>query len=394
MAKRKINKTGQSTTSVWGGEENSRPHGAAALPLVPAIGFDYSSIEEWRSVALGNQPGHIYSRNTNPTLDVLEEKIRQLEGAEAATSFASGMAAISNTLHALLKPGQRVVSITDTYGGTNRVFTEFLPNIGVHVELITTQDESEILAAIRRGCDLLYLETPTNPMLKVVDIARLSAAAKGQGAIVVTDNTVATPINQNPIALGSDLVVHSASKYLCGHGDALGGLLCGPAALVRKVYAYREINGAALNPFAAYLIARGIKTLALRIERHNANALAVAQFLASHPAVESVFYPGLASHPMHVVARQQMKGFGGMLSFALKQHKDLNAVLEALNIAYRAASLGHVETFIGIPATTSHVECTAEQRAALGIPEKLIRLSVGIEDIDDLIADIRQALEA
>lgn len=387
-------KSGQSTTSVWGGEETLPPFGAAALPLVPAIGFDYSSVEEWRSVALGNAPGHIYSRNTNPTLDVLEEKLRQLEGAEAATSFSSGMAAISNTLHALLKPGQRVVSITDTYGGTNRVFTEFLPGIGVHVELIATQDEEEVLAAINAGCDLLYLETPTNPMLKVVDIAKLSAAAKEQGALVVTDNTVATPINQNPIALGSDVVVHSASKFLCGHGDALGGILCGRAELVRKVYAYREINGAALNPFAAYLIARGIKTLALRIERQNSNALAIAEFLASHSAVASVYYPGLASHPMHAVARRQMKGFGGMLSFALKTNKDTNAVLEALNIAYRAASLGHVETFVGIPATTSHVECTAEQRAALGIPEKLIRLSAGIEDIDDIIADFRQALEA
>lgn len=386
------NKTGMSTRALWAGEEEAHPYGAAQMPLVPAISYGYDTMEEWREVALMQRAGHIYSRNTNPTIAILEEKVRALEDAEAAVSFSSGMAAISNTLYSLVKPGERIVSITDTYGGTNRVFTEFLPAIGVQVTLVPTQDEAAILAEIARGCRLLYLETPTNPTLKVVDIAKLSAAGHAVGAIVVTDNTVATPVNQNPLALGSDLVVHSASKFLCGHGDALGGILCGKRELVRKVYEYREINGAALEPFAAYLIARGLKTLSLRVERHNSNAMRVAEFLEAHTAVDEVFYPGLASNAGHAVAKQQMRGFGGMLSFTLRDGYSVAAVMERLQFAHRAASLGHVETFAGIPATTSHVECTAEQRAAMGIPERLIRYSVGIEDIADLLADLQQAL--
>ncbi len=383
---------GQSTRALWAGEEHGHPYGAAQMPLVPAISFGYDSIADWQEVALQRRDGYIYSRNTNPTVAILEEKVRSLESAEAAVSFSSGMAAISNTFYALLQPGQRVVSVTDTYGGTNRIFTEFLPRIDVEVELVNTQSETEILTEIARGCDLLYLETPTNPTLKVLDIGKLADAGKRAGAVVVTDNTVATPINQNPLQLGSDLVVHSASKFLCGHGDALGGILCGAGHLVRKVYEYREINGAVLEPFSAYLIARGLKTLALRVAKHNENAMAVAEFLESHPAVESVFYPGLPSHPAYAVARQQMRGFGGMLSFTVKEGLDVATVLERLNLAHRAASLGHVETFAGIPATTSHVECTVEQRAAMGIPERLIRYSVGIEDLSDLKDDLNQAL--
>lgn len=384
---------GFSTRALWAGEDERHPYGAAQMPLVPAISFGYDTIDEWKDVAQGRAPGYIYSRNTNPTLAVLEEKMRVLENAEAATSFSSGMAAISNTLYALLRPGDRVVSVTDTYGGTNRIFTEFLPRIGVEVVLVPTHDEAAILTEVAKGCGVLYLETPTNPTLKVLDLRRLSAAGKSAGAIVITDNTVATPVNQNPLALGSDLVVHSASKFLCGHGDALGGILCGRRDLVHTVFQYREINGAVLDPFAAYLITRGLKTLALRVERHNSNAMAVATFLESHPAVERVFYPGLKSHAMHAVAASQMRGFGGMMSFSLRENRSVDGVLQRLHLAHRAASLGHVETFAGIPATTSHVECTPEQRAAMGIPERLIRYSVGIENIEDIVADLIQALE-
>ncbi|MGI4757043.1 MAG: cystathionine gamma-synthase family protein [Janthinobacterium lividum] len=384
---------GLSTRALWAGEDEAHPYGAAQMPLVPAISFGYDTVDEWKDVALGRAPGHIYSRNTNPTLAVLEEKVRALEDAEAAISFSCGMAAISNTLYALVRPGERVVSVTDTYGGTNRIFTEFLPRIGVEVVLIPTHDEAAILAETAKGCAVLYLETPTNPTLKVLDLRKLGLAGRAAGAIVITDNTVATPINQNPLALGSDLVVHSASKFLCGHGDALGGILCGKQELVRTVFQYREINGAVLDPFAAYLIARGLKTLALRVERHNSNAMSVASFLESHPAVESVFYPGLKSHPMHEVAASQMRGFGGMMSFSLRENRSVDVVLQRLHLAHRAASLGHVETFAGVPATTSHVECTAEQRAAMGIPERLIRYSVGIENIEDIIDDLTQALE-
>jgi cystathionine gamma-synthase len=227
----------------------------------------------------------------------------------------------------------------------------------------------------------------------VVDIARLSKAAHAAGALVVVDNTFATPILQRPLELGADLVLHSATKFLGGHADALGGVVCGRRDLVEKIYHYREINGAVLDPMAAYLLLRGMKTLQLRIERQSASALKIARFLEAHPAVEKVFYPGLASQPQHAIARRQMAAFGGVLSFILKG--DFAAVrrfLPHLKYAHRAANLGAVETIAGPPATTSHVECTAEERAAMGIPEGLVRYSVGIEDVDDLIADLAQAL--
>jgi cystathionine gamma-synthase len=303
------------------------------------------------------------------------------------------MAAISNTLFALLTPGDRVVSIKDSYGGTSKLFLEFLPRWGVDCALCETTDHDAIEAAVARGCRVLYLETPTNPTLKVVDIARLAAAAKSAGATVVVDNTFATPLNQRPLELGADLVVHSATKFLGGHADALGGVLCGAADLVVRVYHYREITGAALDPHAAYLLLRGLKTLHLRVERQNASALRVARFLEAHPAVADVYYPGLASHPQHGIAKRQMRGFGGIVSFALHGGFDtVKAVLPRLRYAHRAANLGAVETIAGPPATTSHVELTATERAGLGIPEGLVRYSVGIEDVEDLVADLAQAL--
>jgi cystathionine gamma-synthase len=323
-----------------------------------------------------------------------EEKVRILEGAEAATSFSSGMAAVSNTLFALLAPGDRVVSVKDTYGGTNVVFQDFLPRIGIHTELCDTTDHEQIEAAVAQGCDVLYLETPTNPTLKVTDIARLAAAGHAAGATVVVDNTFATPINQNPLALGADLTLHSATKYLGGHADVLGGVICGAPDLVQKVYHYREITGAALDPMAAYLLIRSMKTLALRVGRQNESALRIAQWLEAQPAVSVVNYPGLASHPQHEIAARQMRGFGGMLSFGLEGgFEAVKRVLPRLRLAHRAANLGAVETVAGPPATTSHVECTPEERAAMGIPEGLIRYSVGIEDAGDLIVDLTQALE-
>jgi cystathionine gamma-synthase len=384
----------QSTIGVWAGEEGPKDDGSSHLSIVARISFDYPSADEWADVALGLRPGHIYSRNSNPTVNVFEEKVRWLEEAEAATSFASGMAAISNTLGALLRPGDRVVSITDTYGGTHRIFTEFLPQMGISVELYDPIDEDSLERAIARGCRLVYLESPTNPTLKIVDLQKLADAAHTVGALVVTDNTVATPINQNPLKLGSDLVVHSASKFLGGHGDALGGAIAGSTELVTRVFRYREINGAALDPFAAFLLARGIRTLELRVARQNENALAVARFLESHRAVDRVFYPGLESHPNHDTAAKQMRGFGGMLSFTIRDTagRGVTAFLDRLRLARKAASLGHVETMAGTPATTSHVECTAAQRAAMGIPDTLVRYSVGIENVADLIEDLQRAL--
>lgn len=391
MADRKLS---SATVSVWGGEDEYLLDRATQVPVVHSVSFGYNDLDEWLAVALGEAPGHIYGRNTNPTVDVFEEKVRLLEDGEAATSAATGMAIISNTLHALLRPGKKVVSVKDTYGGTTKVFTDFLPEFGVDVELCDTEDFDAIEKAVSNGCDLLYLETPTNPTLKVLDLERLSAAGRAQGAVVVVDNTFATPINQNPLELGADLVVHSATKFLGGHADALGGVVVGSKELVDKVFGYREINGATLHPMAAYLLLRGMKTLHLRITRQNESAQKIAEFLQDHPKVLGVNYPGLASHPHHDVAVRQMRGFGGMLSFSLGD--DLEVVrkfIPRLRLAHAAANLGSVETIVGPPATTSHVEVPAHERAALGIPEGLIRYSTGIEDPDDLIADLESALQ-
>ncbi len=381
------------TLSVWGGEEESLVQGATQVPVVYSAAYAYPDIDRWLDVALERAPGHIYSRNTNPTVGAFETKVRLLEGAAAAASFSTGMAAVSGTLFTLLSPGDRVVSVKDTYGGTNKLFLEFLPRLKVDVTLCDTSDHEAIETAIAAGCKVVYLETPTNPTLKVMDIARLTAAGHRAGAVVVADNTFATPINQNPLALGADLVLHSATKFLGGHGDALGGIVCGDAAVVKRIYHYREITGAALDPMAAFLLVRGMKTLHLRIQQQNESALRIARWLQRHKSVSAVFYPGLETHLHHDVARRQMRGYGGVLSFLLEGgFEAVKRVLPRLRLARLAANLGSVETVAGPPATTSHVECTPEEREAMGIPEGLVRYSVGIEDTDDLIADLDQAL--
>jgi cystathionine gamma-synthase len=382
------------TQCVWSGEEDYLLQGATQVPVVHSVSFGYEDLDEWMAVALGQKEGHIYGRNTNPTVHAFEEKIRQLENAEAATSASTGMGIISSALFTLLSPGKRVVSVKDTYGGTNVIFLEFLPRFNIDVTLCDTTDHEQIEAEIAKGCDVVYLESPTNPTTKVVDLARLTAAAHKAGATVVVDNTFATPINQSPLQLGADLVLHSATKFLGGHADALGGVICGRKDLVEQIYHYREINGATLHPMGAYLLLRGMKTLELRIERQNESAMKIAQYLESHPAIERAFYPGLPSHSGHEIAKKQMRGFGGMMSFMLKENSfdAVKRFVPKLRFAHAAANLGAVETIVGPPATTSHVECTAEERAAMGIPESLIRYSTGIENVQDLIADLEQAL--
>ncbi len=390
----KKHRAGKSTSSVWAGEEEYIMSNVTQVPVVHSVSFGYKDIDEWQQVALGLKKGHIYSRNTNPTVAVFEEKIRCLEGAEAATSASTGMGIISSVLFGLLAPGQRVVSVKDTYGGTNKIFTEFLSRFNVEVSLCPTTDHEAIEAEILKGCDLLYLETPTNPTIKIIDLERLSRAGKNVGAVVVVDNTFATPINQQPLALGADLVLHSATKFLGGHADALAGVVCGRRDLIDKVYHYREINGATLDPMSAYLILRGMKTLALRIERQNQNALEIARYLQTRPQVKTVYYPGLETHEGHEIARKQMTGYGAMLSFMLKEETlaAVGKVIAGFRYAHAAANLGAVETIVGPPATTSHVECSKEERAAMGIPESLIRYSTGIEDVEDLKEDLERAL--
>src|SRR5665213_97043 len=381
------------TESVWAGEDGEFFDGAIISPIVKSVTFAYKDLDEWHNISLGKSEGYIYSRNTNPTVHVLEEKIRILEGAEAATSFATGMGAISNTLFTFLTPGKRVVSIKDTYGGTSKLFLDFLPVYNIDVQLCDTSDHEQLEMEIAKGCDLVYLETPTNPTLKIIDIKRLSAAAKKVGAIVVVDNTFASPINQNPLQLGADLVIHSATKFLCGHSDAMGGVLAGKKELVQKVFHFREINGGSLQADPAYLIARGMKTLELRIERQNASALTIAKYLKAHSKIADVFYPGLETHPGHSIAKEQMRGFGGVLSFSIDGNYEMvKKFLQKLKLVHLAASLGSVGTLAGPPRTTSHVELTEEQRKLLGIPESLIRYSVGIENVEDLLEDLEAGL--
>jgi cystathionine gamma-synthase len=388
----KKEKTG--TRSVWAGETELFDKGSHTVPVFNTVTFAYKDLDDWYDVARGDREGHIYSRNTNPTVHVLEKKIRVLEKAEAATSFSSGMAAISNTFFALLKPGSRVVSIKDSYGGTSRLFLEYLPKFNIDVTLCETEDHRQIEDEISKGCDLVYLETPTNPTLKIIDLEQIAAAAKKAGAVTVVDNTFASPVNQNPIESGADLVVHSATKYLGGHSDTLCGLVCGRKELVDSIFQFREINGATLHPETAYNVIRGMKTLELRVERQNQSAMEIARFLDRHQKVEKVFYPGLESHTGHQVAKKQMRGFGGILSFELKGgYEAVKTVLHNLKFVHLAASLGSVSTLAGPPRTTSHVELTEEQREQLGISESLIRYSAGIENAEDLIRDLEQGLK-
>lgn len=392
MINENIKKSGLGTEAVWAGEQEQRVHRATQVPVVVSVAYAYDDMDEWYDVAIGKKPGHIYGRNTNPTVTAFESKIRILERAEAATSFSTGMAAISNTLYTFLRPGDSVVSIKDTYGGTNKIFTEFLPNINVDVTLVDTGDHDALEQEIRKGCQVVYIETPTNPTLKITDIERIVKVAKEVGALVIADNTVASPVNQTPLTLGVDLVLHSATKFLGGHADALGGVVCGSKELVEKIYHYREINGASLAPWDAYLLLRGVKTLKLRVLQQAENAMQIANYLDKHELVEAVYYPGLETHTHHDIAKKQMRGFGGLLSFALKGGMEsVSILLPALKYANCAANLGSVETTFGPARTTSHVEVTPEERKALGIPEGLVRVSAGIEDSEDLLADLEQA---
>jgi len=386
------NKIKAETKAIWAGETEPFPFNATQAPTVSSVAFNYDDMDEWVNVAKGSKKGHIYGRNTNPTVEILERKIAVLEKAESATAFSSGMAAISNTLFALLKPKDRVIVGKDTYGGTSKIFMDYLPKFDIDVQFCDTTNTEEFKAEINKKCSLLYLETPTNPTLKLQNIQKLSIIAKKSQSLVVVDNTLSTPINQNPLELGADIVLHSATKFLCGHSDALGGLACGNKEIIEKIFHFREINGACLDPHPAYLILRGMKTLALRMNKHNENALELAQWLSKHKMIEKVFYPGLDTHEGSEIAQQQMKGYGGVLSFSIKDEKKIPNFISNLTFAHAAAHLGSLDTIVGPPKTTSHVENSAEERIQLGIPNNLIRCSVGIEHIDDIKNDFDQAL--
>lgn len=360
--------------------------------IVPASTFGlagHAAVERYFETG----QGYVYSRNENPTVRQVEQFLAQLEGGREAALFASGMAAISTLFLTFVGAGGRVAAQRALYGGTVDLLRNVLPALGVEVHWLDPERLARIEAADLAGCSLLFLETPINPTLRLVDLSRAAAAAREAGTPVVVDSTFATPALQRPLALGVDLVVHSATKYLGGHSDLLGGAVVGGADLVQRVYRRRRSLGGTMDPFTAFLLHRGMRTLAVRMEAHCRGAEAVARFLAGHDRVESVHYPGLPDHPDHDLARRQMDGFGGMVSFTVRgRTAAAEQVHDRLELFARAGSLGGVESLVSIPARMSHRRLSEEERERVGVPSRLLRLSVGLESPTDLIADLDRAL--
>ncbi|MEM3613482.1 MAG: aminotransferase class I/II-fold pyridoxal phosphate-dependent enzyme [Candidatus Bathyarchaeia archaeon] len=381
-----------STRAVHGGEKPDAT-GAVATPIYETSVFAFKSTKELIDVISGKAEGYLYTRFDNPTVRAVEKKMALLEGSEDACAFASGMAAITTAILTMVSKGDHVVASRDLYGGTLTFFQEFLPKFGVEVTLVDAADIGEVEKAIKKNTRLVYAETPTNPTLKIVDLQRLAALAKKHGITTVVDSTLATPYNLTPIKFGIDVVVHSATKYLGGHNDITAGIVCGSKDFIQNLKRNRKILGGTLNPAAAWLLLRGLKTLVLRMERHNQNGMQIAKFLEKHPKVAKVYYPGLPSHPQHSLAKKQMRGFGGVVSFEIKGDFEKTVqFVESLKLCLLAASLGGTETLATQPATSSHYFITPEQRQKLGITDQLVRLALGIEDPKDIIADLKQAL--
>jgi cystathionine beta-lyase/cystathionine gamma-synthase len=335
----------------------------------------------------------IYTRIRNPTLDVVQRRIAALEGAEACLVFASGMAAIHSSIMSLVKSGSRIVAHKELYGSTWDLFVNYLAPLGIETILADLNDETDRGRALRGGAAVVYCESISNPTLCVADVPAIANAAHAAGAKLLVDATFATPILQRPLELGADLVLHSATKYLAGHSDLIGGAACGSAQALRGVFRWLQLGGGCMDPHAAFLLDRGIKTLPLRMRAHVENARRLAAWLAGDPRVSGVLYPGLASHKSHALSKRVLSAPGGMLSFVVAGGDGAALrFLRELKLAIEASSLGGVETLVSLPFNTSHVKLSSEDRAAAGIPPGLVRVSVGIEDVDDLIADFDQAL--
>jgi cystathionine gamma-synthase len=394
MEKPQFAQRGPSTQAVHAGEARQKLAHALTEPIVQTATYTFTDSAEIADHFEGRIEREEYGRYGNPTQRVAEKKIAALEGAEDALLFSSGMAAITTTLFAMLAKGAHVVVTDDAYRRTRQFLHQVLRRYGVEVSTVPAGDYERMEEAIRQTTRLIFSESPTNPYNRVIDLERLADIGRRHRVKTIIDSTFATPINQRPIEFGIDLVIHSATKYLGGHNDLLAGVVSGSEDLVSGIRDLQGITGAVVDPFAAYLLIRGLKTLALRVERQNANATRIAEFLASHPKVERVHYPGLPTHPEHEIARRQMKGFGGVVSFEVRG--DLAAasrVVDACTIPRIAPSLGGVESLIEQPALMSFYELTTEERLQIGIRDNLVRYSVGIEDAEDLIADLAQALE-
>jgi cystathionine gamma-lyase len=384
------NSTGFATKAIHAGEEPDFRDGATGDVVVPI----HLSTTFARKKVTEPTAGYEYTRSSNPTRKALESKLAALENAQYGLAFSSGLAAESTILLSLLNPGDHIVAFDDLYGGTKRLFNHVFSNFGFEISYVDATIPSLVEEAIQPNTKLVWIETPSNPLLKLSDIAAISAITHQHGLILVVDNTFLSPYFQKPLDLGADIVVHSSTKYIGGHSDVLGGaVLLNNAEYYERIQYHQNAVGAVLAPFDSYLTARGIKTLALRLEQHQKNALKIARYLESHPKISKVIYPGLESHPQHELAKKQTSGFGGILSFEIKGTiTDAELFLEKLQLFALAESLGGVESLIELPALMTHASVAKKVREQIGITDTLIRVSVGVEDVKDLIADLKQAL--
>ena len=390
--KMKRSKRPPETAAVHGAADLEKKNAPVSPPIYQTSTFEVIDNDEQQQVTSTDR---YYTRWGNPTITLAEETLAELEGTEAARVFASGMGAITCSLLAFLKTGDHFVAQRDIYGGVTKFFSEWLPKLGIEATLVDTTDYDGYERAIRPNTRLLYVESPSNPALHVVDFAKIAALAKKHGLISMIDSTFGTPVNQHPAEYGFDLVMHSGTKYLSGHADLTCGVVCGRSELMQQLWETRTTLGNCMDPHAAWLLTRGLKTLAVRVERQNENAQRVAECLERHAKVRRVYYPFLKSHPQHAIARQQMTGGGGMVTFEVEgTGEDARRVSEAMRLFTLATSLGGVESLVSIPVLTSHAMISPEQREKIGVNEQMVRLSVGIENGDDLIADLERALQS
>lgn len=375
------------------GERPDPATGSVIPPIYQTTTFAFETNEGMLDLMEGRAEGYIYTRYGNPNYTMVEEKLAFLEGAEKGLVLSSGMAATSVSIMALVKTGEHIISHADIYGGTFGLFNEVFPRLGINTTFVDPGDFAQIESAVRENTKVIFLETPSNPTLRIYDIKQIASFAHKYDIKLIIDNTFATPFNQKPLDLGADVVVHSCTKYLNGHSDLMAGAILGEADYIDNcINIFRKMGGN-LNGIDAWLLLRGLKTFALRMERHNTNAQAVAQFLHNHPLVERVYYPGLPSHPQHKLAKEQMNGFGGVLSFELKgDAKQVDLFLNRVKLFTRAVSLGSVESLITQPVAAVHYNVPRNFRLQGGISDTLIRVSVGIEEAEDIIEDLAQAL--
>ena len=384
----------QKTLAVHGGEPRTYPYDALAAPITQTATYSFADTAELIAYFEGRKDREEYGRYGNPSVRLVEEKVAALERTEDCVAFASGMAAVTSTILALVKSGSHVILFADCYRRTRQFVTSFLDRFGVSSTLIPPADVDALREAIRPETRLVIAEAPTNPYQTIPDLEQMVDICRERRVKTLIDSTFATPINFKPSTYGIDIVVHSATKYLAGHNDVLGGVVAGKASLVSLVRDLRSVFGACLDPHAAYLIHRGIKTLALRVEQQNASAQALAERLEAHPRVTQVWYPGLTSHSCHETATRLMKGFGGVVTFSLDSDLDgTSRFVDACALPRIAPSLGGVESLIEQPALMSYFELSTEEREAIGIKNNLVRYAVGIEDTDELIEDVVRALD-